>query len=76
MHSDGWVVGSHYTPSTNETVEHWEARFLGTFSEIGDYFNISSTENPSPGAQAAWRVVQRGMKPGYEHHYLVSNPRM
>ncbi|KAI0402436.1 hypothetical protein F4802DRAFT_575739 [Xylaria palmicola] len=46
-----------YAPFERAT-EHWEARFLGTFSEIGDYFNVSESADPSPGAQAAWERVQ------------------
>lgn len=34
---------------------------MGTFSEIGDYFNVSTTEKPVPGALAAWQRVQEGM---------------
>jgi len=47
---------------TNGPVEHWEARFLGTFSEIGDYFNVSTTIDPVPGALAAWQHVQEADK--------------
>ncbi|KAI1436986.1 hypothetical protein GGR50DRAFT_692709 [Xylaria sp. CBS 124048] len=49
---------SNHAPLTEKAVEHWEARFLGTFSEIGDYFNVSATSEPSPGAEAAWKQVQ------------------
>ncbi|KAI0534373.1 hypothetical protein GGR58DRAFT_61275 [Xylaria digitata] len=41
-----------------QSTKHWEARFLGTFSEIGDYFNVSESADPSLGAQAAWERVQ------------------
>ncbi|KAI1427179.1 hypothetical protein F5Y12DRAFT_204075 [Xylaria sp. FL1777] len=43
---------------SERSTEHWEARFLGTFSEIGDYFNVSESSDPSPGGQAAWERVQ------------------
>ncbi|KAI5865374.1 hypothetical protein GGS23DRAFT_558954 [Durotheca rogersii] len=50
--------GADCASLSNGPVEHWEARFLGTFSEIGDYFNVSTTTEPTPGAQAAWQRVQ------------------
>ncbi|KAL6907333.1 hypothetical protein GGI43DRAFT_431381 [Trichoderma evansii] len=40
-------------------MEHWEARFEGTFAEIGDYFNVSEPRNPVPGAIAAWHQVEK-----------------
>ncbi|RWA07959.1 hypothetical protein EKO27_g7158 [Xylaria grammica] len=47
-----------YASVPGRSIEHWEARFLGTFSEIGDYFNVSESSDPSPGSQAAWERVQ------------------
>lgn len=43
----------------------WIARAEGTFLEIGDFFNISETVSPSPGAEAAWEALQKRKKRGY-----------
>ncbi|GAW16357.1 hypothetical protein ANO14919_057830 [Xylariales sp. No.14919] len=51
-----------YASVPGRSTEHWEARFLGTFSEIGDYFNVSESSDPSPGSQAAWELVQERMR--------------
>jgi hypothetical protein len=66
------ISGTDCVPTTGEPLEHWEARFLGTFAEIGDYFNVSATTNPVPGAQAAWHHVQEGTYSTNDHysHYL------
>ncbi|TGJ81423.1 hypothetical protein E0Z10_g7337 [Xylaria hypoxylon] len=42
-----------------KSTEHWESRFLGTFSGIGDYFNVSYPSEPSLGGQVAWERVQK-----------------
>lgn len=57
-HSRAGTCISESAPVANNHVAHWEARFMGTFSEIGDYFNVSTTHNPVPGALAAWQRVQ------------------
>ncbi|KAH8812256.1 hypothetical protein F5884DRAFT_877765 [Xylogone sp. PMI_703] len=46
-------------PPVAAPIEHWEARFDGTFAEIGDYFNVSDAEHATPGADAAWRTVEK-----------------
>ncbi|KAA8645273.1 uncharacterized protein ATNIH1004_006692 [Aspergillus tanneri] len=45
----------------------WTAKFEGTFLEMGDFFNVSDTEETSPGAVAAWATV--------EQHKLHDIPR-
>ncbi|KAI9036335.1 uncharacterized protein KD926_002047 [Aspergillus affinis] len=50
-----------YSPEVvvERTNTPWTARFDGTFLELGDFFNISETKEPSVGAVAAWNTVQQ-----------------
>ncbi|KAM7186189.1 hypothetical protein V8F33_011955 [Rhypophila sp. PSN 637] len=49
---------------------NWEAAFMGTLAEIGDFFNVSDvtpTRITSPGAEAAWEQVQKADKENAIH---------